>query len=210
MEEEDRQLSLRMIAETMELARDFGAEYVVVHFPVPLSATSGDVSYEKQREIAWQSASDLCELSDKSGIAIHLEGFGPSPFLNVEFLSEVITRFPCFRYCFDTGHMNIAAQRDGFDLYRFAERMAPYIGSIHLWNGRDITDYTYFRHIPVHPSQKPEEGWVDVALILRSILSKNPLCPTIFESGLRYPQALGGHDISEGVKWVKELVATLS
>lgn len=210
VEEADRQLTMKMIAETMELARSFKAEYVVVHFPVPLTPSFAEVSYERQHEIAWQSAAELAELAIKNGVAVHLEGFGPSPFLTVEFLSAILTQFPCLRYCFDAGHMNIAAQRDGFHLYRFAERLAPYVGSIHLWNGRSIEDYMQFRHIPVHPSQRPEEGWVDIAWVLRSILPGSPSCPVILESGLRYPQALGNYNISEGVEWVKELVATLS
>jgi hypothetical protein len=106
--------------------------------------------------------------------------------------------------------MHIAAQRDSFDLYQFAQQLAPFIGSIHLWNNRSIEDYLSFRHIPVHPSQKPEEGWVDIAHILRLILSNNPSCCIVFESGFCYPEALGGYDFREGVRWVKELVATLS
>ena len=205
-----RQLSLRMIQETMGLAKDFGAEYVVVHFPSPSSTDVSGVDYARLREIAWQGALHLAELSRDYSLPIHIEGFGPSPFLRVDFLVEVIINFPGLLYCFDTGHMHIAAQRDGFDLYQFAQQLAPHIGSIHLWNNRSIEDYLAFRHIPVHPSQKPGEGWVDIACILRLILPSNPSCRIIFESGFRYPEALGGHDFREGVRWVKELVATLS
>jgi hypothetical protein len=44
---------------------------------------------------------------------------------------------------------------------------------------------------------------------LRLILSSNSSCYIIFESGFRYPEALGGYDFREGVRWVKELVAIL-
>jgi len=199
-----------MIQETMEMAEDFGAEYVVVHYPAPSSTDVSGTNYAQLREIAWRSAHLLAELSQKHGVPIHIEGFGPSPFLKVDFLAEVTTNFPCLVYCFDTGHMNIAAQRDSFDLYQFAQQLIPYIGSIHLWNNRSIEDYFAFRHIPVHPSQKPEEGWVDIAHILRLILPHNSSCRIILESGFYYPEVLGGHDFREGVKWVKDLVDTLS
>ena len=192
------------------MAADFGAEYVVVHFPTPDSTNHGGVGYEKLRQIAWQSASCLAEMGQEHELAVHMEGFGPSPFLNLDFLLEVNATFPNLSYCFDTGHMHIAAQRDGFDLYEFASMLAPCIGSIHLWNNRDIDDYFAFGHIPVHPSQDPGEGWVDVGRVLRLILSQSPACRIILESGFRYPQALGGHDFREGVKWAKELVAGLS
>ncbi|RLC94548.1 MAG: hypothetical protein DRI39_02515 [Chloroflexi bacterium] len=208
--EERRQLSLRMVQETMAVAEEFGAEYVVVHFPVPSSTDGHDVGYVRSRDIAWDSAARLAEMSRRHSIAIHMEGFGPSPLLSVEFLTKVIGCFPGLRYCFDIGHMNIAARRDGFDLYAFAEQLAPCIGSVHLWNNRGLNDYMDFGHIPVHPTQKPDDGWVDVARILRLILSSNSSCCVIFESGLRYPVALGGHDLRDGVKWVSDLVAGLS
>jgi len=209
VEEEKRQLSLRMVQETMEVAEDFGAEYVVVHFPSPIVYTDG-ASDDQLREIAWEVALRLGELTQKHDIPIHIEGFGPSPFLRAEFLIEVTNEFPGLFYCFDTGHMHIAAQRDGFDLYQFAQQMASNIGSIHLWNNRGIEDYLFFHHVPVHPSQKPEEGWVDIARLLQLILQKNPSCSIIFESGFNYPEELGGHDFREGVKWVKDLVTKLS
>jgi len=209
IDEEQRQLSLKMVSETMSLAKDFGAEYVVVHFPSPYSNEVDEVGYDRLRNIAWESAHRLEEVSIKYGVPIYIEGFGPSPFLSVDFLTEVITQFSCLQYCFDTGHMHIAAQRDGFDLYQFAQQMAPYIGSIHLWNNRGIEDYIAFRHIPVHPSQQPEDGWADITRILQLILLINPSCKIIFESGLRYPEELGGHDFREGVKWIKDLIATL-
>ena len=208
--EEKRQLSLRMIRETMSLASELDVEYVVVHFPAPSATEDGSTDYATLETIAWDSASRLAEMSEEHGTPIHIEGFGPSPFLNVDFLTQVTNAFPSLLYCFDTGHMHISAQRDGFDLYKCAEEMAANVGSIHLWNDRSIEDYLAFRHIPVHPSQKPEEGWVDIPLVLRSILSQNPTCRVILESGFNYPAALGGHDFREGVEWVKELVAGLS
>ena len=207
---EKRQLSLRMVHETMELAEDFGAEYVVVHFPSPPSTGVDGMGYAKLWDIAWRSAVSLAELSEKHGVPIHIEGFGPSPFLTVDFLVEIARGLPCLRYCFDVGHMHIAAKRDGFDLYQFAQQLAPYIGSVHLWNNRGIGDYLSFGHIPVHPSQEPEDGWVDIARLLPLILSSNPACRVILESGSHYPEALGGHDFRDGVKWVKELMTALS
>ena len=207
---EKRQLSLRMVQETMELAEDFGADYVVVHYPVPPSREVSGVGNDELIEICWQSACSLSELSLRHGVPIHIEGFGPSPFLTTDFIVEVTSKLEGLLYCFDIGHMNIAARRDGFDLYRFAQRLAPYIGSVHMWNNRGIRDYFSFGHIPLHPCQKPEDGWVDIDRILRLIVPNNPACCLILESSSSYPEALGGHDFRDGVKWVKDLIAALS
>jgi len=84
----------------------------------------------------------------------------------------------------------------------------PFLGSVHLWNTRSREDYLNYRHIPVHPSQSAEEGWVDIARVLQIIGSAKDSLPIIFESDRFYPEALGDYDYREGVKWVQALVET--
>lgn len=210
VDEGRRRLSRRMVRETMETAADFGAEYVVVHFPTPPLAGVDGLGYHELRSTAWDSAVYLAELAHKHRVQIHIEGFGPSPFLTPEFLIEVTSQLPWLRYCFDVGHMHVASIRDGFDVYDFARQLAPYIGSVHLWNNRGAQDYFSYGHIPVHPSQRPEDGWVDVVGILTVIISGSPDCRIILESGMHYPAVLGGHDFRDGVKWVKGLLGVSS
>ncbi len=202
-----RLLNLRMVQDTLERAGDLGAEYVVVHFPSP-DSTGAMLSYGEARDIAWRSAEDLARLRERYGVSIFIEGFGPSPLLSPAFLGEVLTTFQALRYCFDTGHISIAARRDGFDYYVFAEAMAPHLGSIHLWNTRGMADYQAYRHIPVHPCQRAEAGWVDVPRVLRALRSKWPDVPVILESAAAYPADLGDYDFRDGVRWVKQLLET--
>ena len=133
---------------------------------------------------------------------------GVSPFLNIDFLSPILREFTSLRYCLDSGHTHLAALSGGFDLYAFAEELLPYLGSVHLWNTRGRDDYLAFHHIPVHPSQSPEEGWLDIPRLLEML--KDSSSPIIFESGHSYPEALGDYDYRDGVKWVKELAGTSS
>ncbi len=207
VDKEDRDLTMKMISGTVELADEFGAQYVVVHFPTPASDAASE-SQAKLEAIAWRSCDWLAELSARRRMPIHIEGVGASPFLNVESLSSMLSQYPVLRYCFDTGHMQLASQSAGFDLYAFAEQIVPYMGSIHLWNTRNADDYQAFRHIPVHPSQDPEQGWVDIARVLK--IMGLPSYPIIFESAHHYPEALGDYDYRDGVQWVKEILATSS
>lgn len=207
---ERRELTLRMVDLTLEAAAELEAEYVVVHFPAPCGEGDREHGAKELEEVAWDSARRLAEMSEEHGVDIHFEGFGPSPFLGPSFIIAVARAYPNLRYCFDIAHMHIAAQRDGFDYYAFAEEVGPFIGSVHLWNTRHLEDYQTYRHIPVHPSQKPEKGWVDVPRILSAILRHYPSCPLIFEYGPSYPPALGDHDVKDGVRWIKDIVATLS
>jgi sugar phosphate isomerase/epimerase len=207
VDKENRNLTMKMIVGTMESADEFGAQYVVVHFPTPATDAAGE-SEAKLATIAWRSCDWLAELSERRKMPIHIEGVGASPFLNAESLSQMLSQYPVLRYCFDTGHMQLASQSAGFDLYAFAEQIASYAGSIHLWNTRNGDDYQAFRHIPVHPSQDPEQGWVDIARVLK--IMGPPSYPIIFESAHQYPEALGDYDYRDGVQWVKEILATSS
>ncbi len=207
VDKNDRNLTMKMITETMSYVEEFGAQYVVVHYPTQASDSSGE-SFVKLERIALKSADWLAELSFKRNIPIHIEGVMSCPFLTVEFLTHIFEEYPHIRYCFDTGHMNLASIKSKFDLYEFAEGIAPYVGSIHLWNTRGAEDYLNYRHIPVHPSQNPEEGWANIQRVLE-ILAKHTFS-IIFESPPYYPEALGNHSYQEGIKWVKEILKTLS
>lgn len=205
VDKDSRDRTFRMIIETLAHAEDIGAEYIVVHFPTPSTDGVGE-SEARLESIVWKSCDQLAELSMKRGMPIHIEGLGNSPYLTTGFLGQALSQYP-LRYCFDTGHMHVASETNGFDLYEFAAGIAPFVGSIHLWNNRGNDDYLTFRHIPVHPSQDPGEGWADIRRLLEVL---RPSCPVIFESPLSYPEALGNHDYRDGVKWVREILATSS
>lgn len=206
---DNRELTMKMINLTIDHAGEFGAEYIVVHFPSPASHTPAENLDEKIRAIAWKSCDRLAELSVRRGVIIHVEGVGASPLINAEFLTSVLKEYSLpLKYCFDTAHSYLAAQSNDFDLYEFEKELLPYLGSVHLWNTRGKDDYSAYRHIPVHPSQSADEGWVDIARILKILGSKGNSLPIIFESDRLYPETLGKYDYREGVKWVKELLAT--
>ena len=209
VDKERRALTMKMITLTVEHAQDLGAEYAVVHFPSPTSGTS-DETQAKVEAVAWRSCEDLAQLSLKKGVPIHIEGVGAAALINAEFLHAVLKEFSPLSYCLDTAHSYLAAIQNGFDLYGFEAELLPHLGSIHLWNIRNRDDYLAYRHIPVHPSQDPEEGWVDIPRVLQLLGSIRNSLPIIFESERSYPEALGNHDYREGVEWVKELLGTSS
>jgi sugar phosphate isomerase/epimerase len=205
VDKDNRDLTMKMIGLTMEHAGEYGAEYVVVHFPSPVSDDSNE-SDGKLEAIAWRSSEWLAELSFKRNIPIHVEGVGQSRLINAEFLTAVLKEYTPLSYCFDTAHANLAAIYNEFDIYEFQKQLLPYLGSVHLWNTRGRDDYVTFQHIPVHPSQGSGDGWVDIPRVLQALNTCNNILPVIFESMPSYPEALGDHDYREGVKWVKELL----
>jgi len=205
VDEDKAELTMKMVELTMDYADELGAEYIVVHFPSPSSDSSG-TDKNKLTDIALGNFERLAELSYRRKVAVHIEGVGVSPMINIEFLRKILEDYPHFRYCMDIAHSSMAATGNGFDLYEFQEQIMPYLGSVHLWNTRGREDYITFRHIPVHPSQIPAEGWVDVERIIRALNCDGGSLPIIFESMPSYPRELGDFHYREGVKWVKELL----
>lgn len=207
-EDKDRQeLTMKMVTLTTQYAEELGAEYMIVHFPSPGSSqTNGDD--DKIKNIARRNCNRLAELVVKRKVNVHIEGVGASPLINSEFLTSILKEFTPLRYCFDTAHTNLAAIKYRFDLYDMYKELLPYLGSMHLWNTRGRDDYLTYHHVPVHPNQNPDDGWVDISRILQSLDSLRRSLPIIYESEPSYPKDLGGYDYREGVTWVKELLET--
>lgn len=207
-DKDKRELTMKMIMLSMEHAEELGAEYMVVHFPSPISEEHNE-NKAKLESIARKSCDRLAELSLKRKIPVHVEGVGTTPLINAGFLTPLLKDYaPPLHYCLDTAHTQLASLSNDFDLYDFEKELLPYLGSVHLWNTRGKHDYAAYRHIPVHPSQSAAEGWVDIAKVLKIMGSAKSSLPIIFESDRLYPEALGEFDYREGVKWVKDLVET--
>ncbi len=204
---ERRQLTLKMIRTTVEEAGEMGAEYVVAHLPAPVSHVAEE-TVACMENAAKRSCEYLAELALKRGLPIHIEGVGQTPLINIDFLTGVLKEFDSLHYCFDTAHSNLASQYNDQDMYELHSALLPYLGSMHLWNTRNREDYLAYRHVPVHPSQSPDEGWVDIPRLIRTLNSRAATLPLIFESEPSYPGELGGYDYKEGVEWVKALLAT--
>jgi sugar phosphate isomerase/epimerase len=198
-------LTLRLIAQTLHDVKRLGAEYVVVHFPKPAPSPQQEPDWSPEIELAWNSAGQLARLARQFQTRICIEGFGERPYLSTAFLTHVLQAFPELSYCFDVGHMHLAALRGAIDYFDFLEQLAPRIGSVHLWNTRGPQDYAAYSHLPVHPSHQPDMGWCDVDQSVRIIGEGNPDAVFIFEHGTRFPPPFA-LDYREGVSWVKEML----
>lgn len=205
-----RNLYFSLVQETVECAAELGAEYVVVHYPGPITQACEEVGLARLFEIAHESADRLADLSARTGMPIHIEGFGPSPFLSSEFLLRVLERHPNLAYCFDVAHNHIADQRAEISYYDFLDALLPRLGSVHLWQTRHYDDYATYRHLPLHPSQTPEEGWVDIERVVRTVHRAQPQVPFVMEFPGWFPDPWRHLDYREGVRWLQEILETSS
>jgi sugar phosphate isomerase/epimerase len=113
--------------------------------------------------------------------------------------------FPDLEFCLDIGHLHLMSLYAGFDSLEFASAMAPYTTIVHIYNATPEM-YRKYHHVPVHPSQQPQEGWADVVSILGSVLSaRRGDLTLVFEYSPQY--RAGEIFVREGIEWVKGAVA---
>lgn len=196
-----RALSFRLLADTLGEAKRWGAEYVVTH----LTYGPGDTP---ERPLAARLAREACDrmagLSRESGVAIDVEFAAYSEaFDRPEDFLGVVTGHPELAICLDLGHAFLGAERRRRDFLGDIALLAPWARSMHLWNTRGEDHKRGLGHVPLHPSQTPAEGWIDIEGVLDAVLERNPAVRIIYE----YPVVAVTPEIQAGYDWIAALVS---
>jgi sugar phosphate isomerase/epimerase len=198
-----RQATLQMLSRTIQVAAEWGALYVVVHFG---GLHSDGMSRPEVLELADHTAAQLNAWAEERGVPLHLEyaAYNPS-FATPEDLADLVARYSHLCVCLDIGHARIGAEMLGIDERDAVQLLAPHTRSMHMWTTRGREDVRRYRHVPVHPALTPADGWIDIPRVLDAVLTAQPDCAIVFEPDSIYPVDAAWQD--EGVAWVRELVA---
>jgi sugar phosphate isomerase/epimerase len=205
-DDEKRWRTLDSMYRTMQTAVQYGAEYVVGHIPSVIWETSPTLSEEKIVALAHNSCDLLSSWSGESGIPFVLENVGPNPyFFHFDAFVGVMEAHPRLEFCLDIGHLHLMSIYAGFDSLEFCAALAPYTTIVHIYNATPEM-YRKYHHVPVHPSQIPEEGWADVPAVLDCILAGAEKDVTmVFEYSPGYP--VDDEFLKEGIESVRSTVA---
>ncbi|MEE9201256.1 MAG: TIM barrel protein [Candidatus Brocadiales bacterium] len=201
-DDEKRKLSLELMRQSAEDARDWGAEYIVCH----LTFREDTEDEEKAWRLVHQAAGFLSGLVESTGVPIHIEFAGyAGAFREPSHLAEVISNHPNLGICIDAGHAFICSQLWRRDYLRDIETMAPYAKSMHLWNTRGFDHWKEKGHVPLHPAQSPSDGWVDIERTLEIAIKHNKDLRLIHE----YRVDDMNSEIKEGFDWIRDTVEKL-
>ncbi len=191
-----RALSFRVVEDTLRLARGWGAAYVVTHLTYGRTDTA---NARLARRLAAAACASLAELSRRYEMPIDIEFAAYSKaFHAAEEFAMTLAPYPELGICLDIGHAWVGAQQWRRDYRRDIRSLAPRTRSMHLWNTRGPEDQRLHGHQPLHPSQTPGAGWIDVEETLGIVLACNPAPAIVFE----YPVAEITADIRAGYDWV--------
>lgn len=197
-----RELSFSLLEETARHARDWGAEYIVSHFAFVEDTQDEDKAWK----LASQSASRLSEIAQSYGRPIFIEYSGYSnAFHEPEKYVEVLAPYPNLGLCIDIGHASICSKLRRSDYLKDIETLAPFARSMHLWNTKNYDHWKQQSHVPLHPSQSPEEGWIDIERTLEITLGYNRDIKIIFE----YSFIEMSDGIKDGFDWIENIVRRL-
>jgi sugar phosphate isomerase/epimerase len=205
-DDEKRWRTLDSMHRTLQTAVEYGAEYVIGHIPSVIWEPLPNLTEAQIMELAHNSCDQLTIWSKEAGIPFVLENVGPNPyFFEVEAFIEVMEAHPDLRFCLDIGHLHLMSIYAGTDSLEFARKLAPYTWIIHVYNATPEM-YRKYHHVPVHPSQRPEEGWADIPATLECVLEYEERdLIIVFEYSPPYPA--DETFMREGIEWVKEVVA---
>jgi len=191
-----RQLSFDLLKHTFQHAWLWQADFIVTHLTYGKTDT-------KDSFIAVQLAQQACEriaaMSRDYGIPVNVEFAAyTSSFNQARQFIDVVSQQPELGICIDTGHAMLGARLNNRDYFDDVITLAPYTRSMHLWNTLGDTS----EHIPLHPSQTPDLGWIDLEGTLEIVLARNPDVDIVFE----YPVMEVDHDIQSGYDWIRDTV----
>ncbi|MEO5336593.1 MAG: sugar phosphate isomerase/epimerase [Magnetospirillum sp. WYHS-4] len=192
-----RERSFRLVEHTLDLAERFGAEYLVTHLTFGPTDTHDPV---RARDLAVEACARFARLSRERGLPIDVEFAAYTDSYNdPATFAAAVTAHPELGLCIDVGHTFLGALKRERDFLGDIRVLAPHARSLHLWNSTGPEHTRLHHHTPLHPSQHPRDGWIDLAAVMEIVLVANPRPPkVIFE----YPVAEVTPEIQAGYDWV--------
>lgn len=195
-----REMSFQILKETLESARTWNAQYTVTHLTYGPSDSKDETTARKLAEAACQR---MAAMSRETGVPIDIEFAAyTDSFHRADLFADLVGQHPELGICLDVGHAFIGAQKRERNYWKDIETLAKTTRSLHLWNTRGNEDAKANGHQPLHPSQRPQDGWIDIEGSLDTVLGANPGAALIFE----YPVDAVTPEIQDGYDWVSQYV----
>jgi sugar phosphate isomerase/epimerase len=195
--------SLGVMAHTLETASRHNARYALTHFPSVHFEPVERWSRERALEAGHEVAATLARWADERGVPILLENVGPNPYWDAAAWQEIFRTYAPLSFCLDVGHLHLdtGGQRD--ENRAFVDALAPFTRQVHVYNATREA-YQAFHHVPAHPEQRPDDGWIDLPELLGIVVERRagPV-RFIFEHTPQYP--VDEDYVRAGMDWIREI-----
>lgn len=219
LEETERREAFEAIERELEIAKEIGAKYLLIHFPKPMALdeslkwdicyfpTSEEMMYDSKypyeefESNCAEAFEKLSKLSEKTGVTVVLElDFINKYIYEKGLFKNFLDKYKNIRICLDSARLHIQSVIDkDFQLYKFIEDMGPYTYLLHLSNVK-VSDRLELRHYPVLPELNTEEGWGDIGEFLRVLSQKRKDYKILFE---HRSDLIAYEDLIRSYNWVR-------
>ena len=198
-----REATFEILEINLRMAQALPTEYVVLHLAgseAEENITDSEIKYQ-----AKISVKRISMLSEQYELPIVIEYTAHNKRFNLpdDFI-ETIKDYPNIGLCIDLAHLYSTCKTYVLDYFTELEKLLPYTKAINAWTGSSREIISRHKYIPVHPSQRVAEGWIDIEKTIKLALSYNPDISIIFEPNFEYK---GQEYFEEGVKWVDDMVS---
>lgn len=194
----NRELNARLMQETLEQARDWGAQFAVT--PLTHAPTDTD-DPELAADLARGAAKRLALFSRDFGVPVDIAYNAYSPAFNEPGqFAQLVAKHPELGLSLDVGDAFLGAAQWERNYLEDIETLAPAVRSLRLWNTRGQDDYAEHGRQAPHPSQSPDQGWIDIRRTLEIVLAHNPEVAIVFG----YPGETPDERTQIGYDWVAQ------
>ena len=222
-----REQALEQVKMTISIAAKKGAYYVLVHAPSKLiDKDKIEISKKRYKMGVNESLNKLEEMSQEFNIPIIIETDGPNYFYNTpESLKEMFEIHNSLQHCIDIMHFAVFTGKYKYSctVKDLVKAISDVTFSIHLCNtispsgtGEDPrAKGSRHLRLPVHPEQKPNNGWVNIVEVIEEVKSKNEEVKLVMEHipfrsfDKEVLEKLGYNPEvyqKESINWIKSLV----
>ena len=197
-----REATFEILEINLKMAQALPTDYVVIHLAG--SVAEDNITDAEMQYYAKLSVKRINMLSEEYELPIVIEYTAHNTrFDRPDDFIEVIKDYPKISLCIDLAHLSSTCQLYGLDYFTELEKMLPYAKAINAWTGTSRESMKTHKYIPVHPSQDPNEGWIDIEKTINLALSYNEDMYIIFEPNFEYK---GQEYFEEGVNWINNMV----
>ena len=198
-----REATFEILEINLRMAKSLPTEHLIVHF-TSNSMPEENITDSEIKYLAKRSAKRINMLSKEYDLPIYLEYTSNNDrFVLPDDFIEVVKDYKNLGLSIDLGHLDLVCKKYKLDYFTELEKLLPYTRVIYAWNIAPIGSIEHKGFIPVHPSQRPEDGWLDIEKTLNLALSYDEDMYIIFEPNFDYK---GPEYFEEGVAWVNNLV----
>lgn len=199
-----REATFEILEINLRMAKSLPTEHVIINFTsnsmLEENITDSEINY-----LAKRSMKRINMLSNQYDVPVYLEYTASNSRFDLpDDYIDILKDYPNLGLCLNLGYLHIACKKYKLDYFTELEKLLPYTKVIYAWNTISEACIEEHGYVPVHPSQKSDEGWINIEKTINLALSHNENVYIIFEPNFKYK---GKEYFEEGVRWVNDMVS---